>query len=519
MKDEAPYLRVELSGGVVRVEGTASRRLGQVNLPRQLQTGQEVFAEWTWDGVEVVVRNCRFGFFPLFYYATADEFGVSSSIERLIKCGAPTELDEAAVATFLRVGWLVGNDTVFRSIRLVPPNGEVRWRGGRPVVSGGHFFPRTQYLARSSAIEGFGELFRQAVRRRASPEVPTVVTLSGGRDSRHILLELISMGCAPAACFTTHDFPPYREGNIRAASLLCRRLQLPHRVIGQPASRLAAEISKNSLTSFCAIEHAWAVNLFGEVAKAMPIFYDGLAGDALSQSLFLKKELMEYFERGAIVALAERLVDTWSWRTGEDALARVLPADAMYRYSKELAVHRVAEELSTHTSAAIPLKSFNFWNRTRRATALSPFGIADRLGVQSVTPYLDHDVFDFLASLPAELLIDRRFHTDTIHRMHPGFADVPFSADLGMPLVERAWQQRRFLLEAGRYVGARCAGQLVRRWPTARRLFALAGSAGDNLSKRASQWTAPLHAVYLTQLEGLVRSRSGLPDASSAPSS
>ena len=109
-----------------RVAGTLSQSLGQVNLPESLQTGKDVFAEWSWDGNTVIVRNCRLGFFPIFFYATKREFGVSPSVDRLLECGALADLDDYAMAMFLRLGFLVGEDTVLRAIRMVPPGGEVR---------------------------------------------------------------------------------------------------------------------------------------------------------------------------------------------------------------------------------------------------------------------------------------------------------------------------------------------------------------------------------------------------------
>ncbi len=485
--------------------GTPTERLGQVNLPESLHNGQEIFGEWNWDGKQVAVRNCRFGFFPLYYYATANEFGVSDSVEQLIECGAPPELDDGAVATFLRLGWLVGDDTIFRAIRMVPPNGQVHWSGGTPSVTGEYWFPTPQRLSRRAAIDEYGERFREAVRRRVSKEVSFGLPLSGGRDSRHILLALNALGCRPSVCYTTHDFPPYREGNIRIARLLCDRLGISHRVIGQPGSRLKAEIDKNRQTSYGAIEHAWAVDFYRQISRSTSIIYDGLAGDALSAGHYLDQGQADLFAQGQITDLAASLVDSWSWRVGEEALARVLSLDAARRFGRELAVERVAVELRRHGSAAIPLSSFNFWNRTRRCGALLPFAIHQRAGISAITPYLDHDLFEFLGSLPAEMYMDKSFHTETIHRMHPEFRDISFDGDETAPPKESNWHYRRFFAAASANVAVRGTGRLVNRGTTARRLLSLAIATGTDLRRRAS-WIAPLQVVYLTQLEALLSS-------------
>ncbi len=258
----------------------ASACLGQVDLPSTIQTGRDVYAQWVWDGQEAVVRNCRLGFFPLYYYATDKEFGVSPSIERLLAHGASAELDDAAMAVFLRLGWTLGEDTVFRHIRALPPGGTVRWSGGKLEVSGGIRHPASLHTSREKAIATYADLVRQAVRRRASPEVSYVMPLSGGRDSRTIFLGLMDQGCRPRICYTNHDFPPYRTQNIEIAGRLSQRFNVPHQSLGQPSSRLAAEVAKNRLNNFCAAENVWCISLYGEIAKHHPgaIIYEGSPG-------------------------------------------------------------------------------------------------------------------------------------------------------------------------------------------------------------------------------------------------
>ena len=45
-----------------------------------------------------------------------------------------------------------------------------------------------------------------------------------------------------------------------------------------------------------------------------------------------------------------------------------------------------------------PIKSFNFWNRNRRELALWAYSVL-RDVPHVYTPYLDHDLFDFLMGL------------------------------------------------------------------------------------------------------------------------
>jgi len=497
-----PYLRVQLGSGSPEVMGLASTSLGQENLPEPLSSIHDVVCKWDWDGTQVVVRNCRLGFLPVYYFASKDVFAVSTSIEKLLQCGASSELDDVAMATLLRLGFVVGDDTVFKSIRMVPPDGEVRWCGGDLQVRAGYVFPRRQELSHSAAIEGYGELFRQAMRRRVAKEVTFGLPLSGGRDSRHILLELIELGVRPEKCFTNHDFPPYRTEDIRVGRLLAQRFELPHQVLGQPGSRLVAELRKNRANAYCATENIWAVNLYRTIANYTPIVYEGTAGDVISGGSYLRQDHSRLYEEGRLEELSRHLVSEWFWRGSEETLARVLTSDAIRRFSRSLAVERITKELERHTSAANPLTSFYFWNRTRRVAAPQPFSIAREAGVTAITPYLDHDVIDFLAALPPDHFFDKTFHTKTIERMHPNFGDIPYASKSDLPFVEGWLHYQRFLAEFVGYVAGRSCGRLVRKGPALRGALGLMLSASPNLRMRMS-WIAPYTVLYMTQLEKL----------------
>jgi hypothetical protein len=118
---------------------------------------------------------------------------VSPSLVKLVEAGAPTGFDEAALAVFLRLGFFLGDDTPFQSIRTLPRTARSP-EAGTVTISGGYRFVRPQRLSRDAAIDGFIDLFRQAMSRRPPVGQDVVVPLSGGRDSRHILLELCESG-------------------------------------------------------------------------------------------------------------------------------------------------------------------------------------------------------------------------------------------------------------------------------------------------------------------------------------
>ena len=49
---------------------------------------------------------------------------------------------------------------------------------------------------------------------------------------------------------------------------------------------------------------------------------------------------------------------------------------------------------------------------------------------QVFCPYLDDDLYDFLASLPADLFLSHTFHTETIRHAYPYSAGIPFDNEV-----------------------------------------------------------------------------------------
>jgi asparagine synthetase B (glutamine-hydrolysing) len=389
-------------------------------LPDVKPRGGGVFASWSWDGDTARVRNDRYGMYPLYYSASQGQLALSPSVTTLLSLGVSTDLDEAALAVFVRLGFFIGEDTPFRAIRALPPDATFAWQRGRLRVGGAPALPRAQHCSREAAMDGYIDLFRAAIRRQPPPDGDVAVPLSGGRDSRHILLELCRIGHPPRFAVTMRHFPPWPDEDAAVAGEIAGALGVPHVVIAQSKARAAAEFAKNRITGFCADEHAWMLPLVQYLQGRVRYVYDGIGGDVLSAGLFLTAERVALAADGRFEDLAIELL-----RGREDSLARLLTPEWSRRLGHDVAVARLTRELARYAEAANPVQAFYFWNRTRREIALAPYRILAR-AVDVISPYLDHDLYDFLASFPASLVSDHAFHTDTIHRAYPRYASLRF---------------------------------------------------------------------------------------------
>lgn len=432
------FFAASVVDGAVRTRGSATYLLGHRVRRDTGRSDDGVFAEWGWDGETLTATNDRYGMHPLFFCAARDAVWISPSIVALLGAGAPAELDFDALSVFLRLGFFLGDDTPFARIKALPPNARLAWRAGELRVGGGSFLRRPHELGRNTAIDGYIDSFRGAIRRRFPEDGDFVIPLSGGRDSRHILLELCEQGRMPKLCVTARHYPPHTNEDARVAALLAAAVGVPHVALEQP-DRFDAERRKNVVTSFCADEHAWTLTVADFLGGRTHTMFDGIGGDVLSAGLFLNPERQALCEAGRFLDLAELLLP----RSNDRTLSFCLRSDVRARVTRGHALGRIAAELEKHAEAANPIGSFFFWNRTRREIALVPFAVLGRVR-RVFAPYLDHDLYDYLAALPARLLLDHRLHTDTILRAYPRYRDVPFE-DKTLPRPSTWMLQRGFL--------------------------------------------------------------------------
>ena len=494
--DDAPYIHVVADHSAVRATGMLRSSFGH-RLAATTHGPDGVFAQWSFEDGRLLVETDRYGMYPLFVHIGKQEIFISPSVVKLLELGVPRDLDLDALCVFLHIGFFLRDETPFRAIRALPPAARVEWTRSSVSISGEPIFVRPQEIDRDDAVDAYIELFRQAIRRRQS-HGRTVVPLSGGRDSRHILFELVDAGRKPDVCVTAHYFPPRPDEDAIVAPRVAAAVGVRH-VLLEQGDELDAEVSKNLATGFCTDEHAWFAVVAEFLSHGSDTVYDGIGGDVLSAGLFLTPDRLEKQSRGSYGELAETFFKPRYARTLSKLLAReIRPA-----LSPERAKERLAAELATHAGAANPIGSFCFWNRTRREIALAPYA----MGPASATvyaPYLDHELYDFLASLPVEMLVDRSFHTDTVRRAFPEHADIGFERKrLDHPDARR--HDRRIasaLIRSSRTGRDGTRTLLARRFASQLRL----ATAIDRLRKEPAR-LQPRLALYLCQLEAAAGNR------------
>lgn len=410
------------------VEVTGRQCLGQASHRLAIDwvaDGPTLAAGWSFDGTSLSVSADRLGFIPLFYAREGSRMIVADSLQEIAARLSAPAFDDEAIAVFMALGYLVGDQTPLAGVKVLMPGETLRWREGvlsgeRPTIPLMPAFSGDPHEARSR----FAELFACAIERRAAGGVGRL-PLSGGRDSRHICLELTQQGTPPPRTLVLRAKVGDESGAARALS---RHLGIECQVIETAQDRVVAERQKNRLNHYSTDENSWYLALMPHLDG--PVF-DGLSGDVLCNGSYFDPHMAESLDAGDVAGAADRLLTAGSYTA-------FLKRSFQDRWRLQVARDAIIRELAAHVGVPDPVKSFVFWNRIRREIALLPIAMAGQKQAVCL-PYQDPDVLEFLLSLPWRSFAVGAFHDEVIRWGYPHAAHIPYSAKAEGPRPRADW--------------------------------------------------------------------------------
>ena len=438
---EFPFFSARVVHGKICVTGIERASFGSKIINSETDSG--IFGEWKWDprSHELHARIDPFGLFSLFYYCADDVCMLSPSPVKLIAEGANPGLDQRALAVFYMIGWFIENDTPFRHIKVLPPNGQLTWRPGNLAINGAEKVWPEKNISRPKAIEEYIDHFRSAVKVCCEAADGKIVQpLSGGRDSRHILLEMIRIGRTPDHCVTMDKSNSGLDPDAECAKQIARAVDVQQVILERPSSPFRDQFRVLLLTHLCSDESAHFLPLARYLEGQDCAALDGLGGDVLSRNRgFTNQELHDLLRAGNWQAAIDNVVAGMDRITGTTVHERIGPQPGITRCLAE-ARDFLAASLNKYEGAADPYTQFLFWTRTRREIALIPASILGNVKFV-YCPYLDPGLVEFAASLPFDATKDGKFHDAVIEREFPEYSNVPFhdalDANWGRPSIGR----------------------------------------------------------------------------------
>jgi asparagine synthase (glutamine-hydrolysing) len=411
--------------------------------------GEFAFVLWDAGTRTLLAARDRFGIKPLYYakYMHAGEQGIvlaSQAKALFFAAGVPAEWDadaflQAASMQYPRLG-----TTLYRGVKQLEP-------GTMLIVSDGNFrirrywdldYPTEDKSAKvpdaRAVAEAFRERFETAVTLRLRADVPVAFQLSGGIDSAAVAAASASKLTAPIHCFTVSlEGEAYDETALAklvaahlGATLHCVEMHALDVARELPAAVLAGEglcINAHLVAKYClsrAVRDAgFKVVLTGEGSDEVLAGYAHLRADlnqasraALMQQNSVSRGIMLPDGPGlSLAGVRERLGFVPTWLEAKASFGYRMQellsppwaqrSQAVDRYASALEDVDVPAQLAGRGPVEQALYLWSKFALESYILRTLGDGMEMAHSIEGRVPFLDHQLFEWLRTLPAEAKI------------------------------------------------------------------------------------------------------------------
>ena len=395
-----------------------------------------MFAFALWDAAErrLLLARDRLGIKPLYYSEAAGGLVFASELGSLQALGPlRLEIEPAAVADYLALGYVPDPGSIYRGVHKLPPAHVLQWQPGRAPQVEAYWSPlraTDRAITADEAVPEIRRLLAEAVRYRLIAEVPLGAFLSGGVDSTAVVAEMARQMDRPVRTFSIgFEEPEFNEAPV--AARVARALGTEHTelIVRPDVDRLVEQVVLAFDEPF-ADSSAIPTYLVSQLAReSVTVALSGDGGDELFGGYsryadFLARETpVPGPLRGALRRFARRLPHSARGRNRLLEWTR----SAEGRYAGMVAYPLAAEEGGVGRPEVVAAGSTldglltRWFEQVRGYDRLSQLALVDLLSylpgdiltkvdrasmavsLEARVPLLDHKLAEFVLALPGEL--------------------------------------------------------------------------------------------------------------------
>jgi len=399
--------------------------------------GMFAFAIWDENNRRLTMARDRLGVKPLVYAITDGGIAFASTVGALREAGFGGGIDPVAVLEYLEYGCVTDERCIYQGLRKLPPATVLEWQHGCVTERTYWTLPECDEFGKvgfEEAVEESERLLVESVRLRLIADVPIGALLSGGIDSALICWAMAKLN-ANVKAFTV-GAPGDASDESADARETARILGIPHEAVTPPSEKpvlleemaaaysepFASPSAQGMLMVSRAVRPMATVLLTGDggddVYLGYPFFMNAWWAQKLARKLRPGARGAWHGIRPLLPALgvSRRLKHFLNYAT--DGLGAHIRAHNGLPYLEKRSIlgERLSGEvLALRQTAASPDSAkrllFDVFRYHRKMHFLSEFlpkvdGGTMHYGVEARSPLLDHEIWDFAATLSPEV----RFH-------------------------------------------------------------------------------------------------------------
>jgi asparagine synthase (glutamine-hydrolysing) len=392
--------------------------------------GKFVAAIWDQASRKFILINDRFGMKPLYYAHVAGRLVFGSEIKSLLVDPAVSRRTNLrGVAQFFTFGQLLGEDTLFEGVKLLPAAGVLTYDVDTDRLSLDRYWRLRGQVAtgrsKAESLDRIDGAFTASVNRMTNGTDGLGLSLSGGLDARTILGVF-----GPSKSLTSLSLGMAGSMDHISASAMARLLGYPHKqvILGE---EFLADYESHLRQMVRLTDGQYLCQCI--VMPTLPIYRDMgvrvlLRGHA-GELMHMNKAYNFSLDRAALGLHDQEGLFGWLWQhlqtfmlngTGGRLFATRHRAtiDELARDSLRDCLGQSDDtEPTTHRIWQMFLEQ-----RSRRETALSLAEFESI--VETRLPYLDNELVDELFAAPPELKLGDEIQTHILRHHRPEFLNV-----------------------------------------------------------------------------------------------
>ena len=397
--------------------------------------GMFAFAIWDQQERQLFLARDRFGEKPLFFYHDKQQFLFASEMKALWAAGIPKDSNNKMIFNFITIGYTQnpanGFETFYTNILKLPARSYLIYQAATHEIQTTQYWDirieHTHSIGEEMAIRQFNSLLSASIQRRLRSDVPVGTSLSGGLDSSSVIA-----AAGGTRRFQTFSavFPGFAKDESAFIRLMTDRYSLENHPVTPDAAGLVRDFEKlvwHQEEPFSSSSIYAQFRVFGLARQHhLKVLLDGQGADELLagyhkyyhwywQELYRKDKKAFALELEA--AKQSGVQDRWTWK---NRLAANLPVYAgLFAKKKRKAQQLKNKDLSPDFIDNFGISYYDIPHVDQLSGVLyyntfmngmeELLRYADRNsmahGVEVRLPFLDHELVEFLFSLPSHFKI------------------------------------------------------------------------------------------------------------------
>lgn len=394
-----------------------------------------MFAFGLWDETRQtlhLVRD-RLGVKPLVIAFRGTAVAFASTTEALRASGFVSELDETAIAEYLRLGFVPDSHAIYSGVVKLPAGSILEWSDGRTKTST-YWTPTAQSFSLNTsfdeAVEQAEHLLLNAVESRLDADVPVGVLLSSGIDSALVCWAVSALGRNLTAFTIATPGDVWDESS--GATATAQALGINHQIveITSGGTDQLLELSSAYSEPFACASALGMLNVARAVSPTAKVLLTGDGGDDVflgyprHRHMLIAQTIAGMIPNscGAIwwkhrpvavpISFLRRGASLMDYAT--QGFRPVPHCEAQMRYSQQ---HVLGERLSrfahelppkARRSGAALNSLVDLLNYEQQTYFTGEYmtkvdGACMHYGLEGRSPFLDHHLWEFAMSLPFEV--------------------------------------------------------------------------------------------------------------------